>query len=199
MRYDRSKEPANAMGRDASRKARRPGERARSATSSGDGVIDNKAELQVVQKMLDRIVQSMHHIVALQTSSVADTVAQMRVLAMRGGASIYAWDPDGGIASLRESGMHVPGSKRMSDALRYVLQSMHFGIYMFVDYESHLKPADVLLLRRISRTPTSNERKLVFVSTRSELPEELDGMYDRLAVESELHRQLRLRDGRWVT
>jgi len=51
----------------------------------------------------------------------------------------------------------------------------------------------------LSRTPTSNERKLVFVSGRGELPEELDGMYDRLAVESELHRQLRLRDGRWVT
>lgn len=162
-------------------------------------MIDNKAELPVIQKLLDRIVQSAQHIVALQTSSVADTVAQMRVLAMRGGTSIYAWDPDGGLASLRESGMHVPGSKRMSDALRYVLQSMHFGIYLFVDYESHLKPADVLLLRRISRTPTSNERKLVFVSGRSELPEELDGMYDRLAVESELHRQLRLRDGRWVT
>jgi hypothetical protein len=76
---------------------------------------------------------------------------------------------------------------------------MHFGIYLFVDYEPHLKPADVLLLRRISRTPTSNERKLVFVSNRNELPEELDGMYDRLAVDSELHRQLRLRDGRWVT
>ncbi|MBA8883223.1 hypothetical protein [Dokdonella fugitiva] len=162
-------------------------------------MIDNKAELPVVQKLLDRIVQSAQHIVALQTSSVADTVAQMRVLAMRGGTSIYAWDPDGGLASLRESGMHVPGSKRMSDALRYVLQSMHFGIYLFVDYEPHLKPADVLLLRRISRTPTSNERKLVFVSGRNELPEELDGMYDRLAVESELHRTLRLRDGRWVT
>jgi hypothetical protein len=161
-------------------------------------VVEKKAELPVVQKLLDRIVQSPQHIVALQTTSVSDTVSQMRVLAMRGGTSIYAWDPDGGLASLRESGMHVPGSKRMSDALRYVLQSMHFGIYLFVDFETHLKPADVLLLRRISRTPTSNERKLVFVGN-VDLPEELDGMYDRLAVESEMHRQLRLRDGRWVS
>jgi hypothetical protein len=161
-------------------------------------VVEKKAELPVVQKLLDRIVQSPQHIVALQTTSVSDTVSQMRVLAMRGGTSIYAWDPDGGLASLRESGMHVPGSKRMSGALRYVLQSMHFGIYLFVDFEAHLKPADVLLLRRISRTPTSNERKLVFVGN-VDLPEELDGMYDRLAVESEMHRQLRLRDGRWVS
>jgi hypothetical protein len=87
----------------------------------------------------------------------------------------------------------------MSDALRYVLQSMQFGVYLFVDFESHLKPADVLLLRRISRTPTSNERKLVFAAGSTELPEELEGMYDRIAVESEMHRQLRLRDGRWLT
>jgi hypothetical protein len=162
-------------------------------------VVETKAELPVVQKLLDRIVQSSHHIVALQTSSVGETVAQMRVLAMRSGASIYAWDPEGGVVSLRESGMHVPGTKRMSDALRYVLQSMQFGVYLFVDFETHLKPADVLLLRRISRTPTSNERKLVFASPGAELAEELEGMYDRIAVESEMHRQLRLRDGRWIT
>ena len=162
-------------------------------------MVDKKAELPVVQKLLDRIVQSSQHIIALETSSVGETVAQMRVLAMRGGTSIYAWDPEGGLASLRESGMHVPGSKRMSDALRYVLQSMHFGVYLFVEFEDHLKPADVLLLRRISRTPTSNERKLVFVGAGVELPEELDGLYDRVAVESEMHRQLRLRDGRWLS
>lgn len=162
-------------------------------------MVDKKAELPVVQKLLDRIVQSSQHIIALETSSVGETVAQMRVLAMRGGTSIYAWDPEGGLASLRESGMHVPGSKRMSDALRYVLQSMHFGVYLFVEFEEHLKPADVLLLRRISRTPTSNERKLVFVGSGVELPEELDGLYERVAVESEMHRQLRLRDGRWVS
>lgn len=165
----------------------------------GERVVETKAELPVVQKLLDRIVQSSQHIVALQTSSVGDTIAQMRVLAMRSGASIYAWDPDGGVASLRESGMHVPGTKRMSDALRYVLQSMQFGVYLFVDFEAHLKPADVLLLRRISRTPTSNERKLVFAAAGTELPEELEGMYERIAVESEMHRQLRLRDGRWLT
>ena len=166
---------------------------------AGEPVVEKKAELPVVQKLLDRIVRSPQHLIALETSSVGETVAQMRVLAMRGGTSIYAWDPEGGLASLRESGMHVPGSKRMSDALRYVLQSMHFGVYLFVDFEEHLKPADVLLLRRISRTPTSNERKLAFVGTGVELPEELDGLYERVAVESEMHRQLRLRDGRWVS
>jgi hypothetical protein len=162
-------------------------------------VIDKKSELPLVQKLLDRIVQSSQALIALETSSSAETLAQMRMLAMRGGTSIYAWEPESGLASLRESGLHVPGSKRMTDALRYVLQSMHFGVYLFVDFADHLRPTDTLLLRRISRLQATNERKLVFIGNRIDLPEELDGMFERFTAESEMHRQLRLRDGRWVT
>jgi hypothetical protein len=161
-------------------------------------VIDKNAELPATQKLLDRIVQSPQHLIVLDTANADDTVAQMRLLAMRGGTSIYVWDAESGIASLRESGLHVPGSRRLGDALRYVLQSMHFGIYLFVGFAAHLKPADTLLLRRISRMQTTNERKLVFVGSRCELPEELDGMFERLAAESDLRHPLRLRDGRWV-
>lgn len=162
-------------------------------------MIDKKSELPLVQKLLDRIVQSSQALIALETSSSAETLAQMRMLAMRGGTSIYAWEPESGLASLRESGLHVPGSKRMTDALRYVLQSMHFGVYLFVDFADHLRPTDTLLLRRISRLQATNERKLVFIGNRIDLPEELDGMFERFTAESEMHRQLRLRDGRWVT
>jgi hypothetical protein len=162
-------------------------------------VVDKKSELPLVQKLLDRIVQSSQALIALETSSSAETLAQMRMLAMRGGTSIYAWEPESGLASLRESGLHVPGSKRMTDALRYVLQSMHFGVYLFVDFADHLRPTDTLLLRRISRLQATNERKLVFIGNRIDLPEELDGMFERFTAESEMHRQLRLRDGRWIT
>ena len=162
-------------------------------------MIDKKSELPLVQKLLDRIVQSSQALIALETVSSAETLAQMRMLAMRGGTSIYAWEPESGLASLRESGLHVPGSKRMTDALRYVLQSMHFGVYLFVDFADHLRPTDTLLLRRISRLQATNERKLVFIGKQIDLPEELDGMFERFTAESEMHRLLRLRDGRWVT
>lgn len=153
---------------------------------------------QQTQKLLDRIVQSPQHLIALDTPNVAETLVQMRMLAMRGGTSIYLWEPESGIDSLRESGLHVPGSKRISDALRYVLQSMHFGIYLFVDFADQLKPADTVLLRRISRMQTANERKLAFVGSGFELPEELDGMYERIVAADQEQPRLRLRDGRWV-
>ena len=54
-------------------------------------------------------------------------------------------------------------------------------------------------MKRIARLQAANERKLVFVGGRVELPEELDGMYERVAAENEMHRQLRLRDARWVS
>ena len=120
-------------------------------------------ELPIVQKLLESIVQSPQHVIALDTDHPADLLAQMRVLSIRAGTSIYAWDPEGGIAPLRETGLYVPGTKRLADALRYVLQSMHFGIYLFVDFDAFLKPAETLFLRRISRMEMHAERKAVFI------------------------------------
>jgi len=160
--------------------------------------MEPKAELTATQKLLDRIVSTPQHLVVLETSNAAEILAQMRALAMRGGPSVHAWDPESGIASLRERGLNVPGSKRLTDALRYILQSLHFGVYLFVDFAGYIKPADTLLLRRISRLQTANERKLVFVGSNIEMPEELDGMYDHMSVQTEQANRLRLRDGRWV-
>ena len=120
------------------------------------------------------------------------------MLALRSGTSAYVWEPEGGLGSLRETGLNVPGSKRITDALRYVAQSMHFGIYLFTGFADQLKPADTVMLRRISRMETSNQRKLVFVANHVELPEELDGLYDRIAAEASKPARLHLRDGRWV-
>lgn len=141
---------------------------------------------------------STHHLVVLETAETDDLLRRMRVLAMRSGTSVYGWEPGSGLASLRESGLHVPGSKRLTDALRYVMQSMHFGIYLFSGFEGCVLPVDTLLLRRISRTSTSSERKLVFMGRRVDLAEELDGMYDRIVGTGVARPQLRLRDGRWV-
>jgi len=162
-------------------------------------VSEAKTELSIVQKLLERIVQSPQHVIALDTDNPADLLAQMRVLSIRAGTSIYAWDPDGGIAPLRETGLYVPGTKRLGDALRYVLQSMHFGVYLFVDFDAFLKPAETLFLRRISRMTMRSERKAVFIGQHVELPEELDGLHEVMSSRAEPSQRPRLRDGRWVS
>lgn len=158
---------------------------------------DTNAGLPVASKLLDRILRSASHLVVLETANVAGTLAQMRTLAMRTGTSIYAWEPELGIASLRESGLQVPGSKRFGDALRYVLQSMHFGVYLFADLREHLKAGDTVVLRRIARMQGANPRKLVFIGTGIDLPEELEGLVEHVVATAGAPATLRLRDGRW--
>lgn len=187
--------PASAVAIWPARGAAR---RIPSLPARGKRVVEKQAESPLMQKLLERIVRSPQHLLALETTNVAEMLAQMRMLAMRGGTSIYVWDPENGIDSLRESGLHVPGSKRIGDALRYVLQSTHFGIYLFVDFAEHLRPVDTVLLRRISRMQTANQRKLVFVGHGFELPEELEGMFERIAAQGRERPRLKLRDGRWV-
>ncbi len=158
-----------------------------------------KADLSNAQKLLEHIVQSPLHVIALETDNVGEALAQMRQLAIRAGTSIYAWDPEGGISPLRESGLYVPGTKRLADGLRYVLQSMHFGVYFFADFAAYLKPSETLFLRRISRMAMRSERKVVFIGQSVNLPEALDGLYASVSTRSQASQTLRLRDGRWLT
>src|SRR6187402_3772541 len=88
-------------------------------------VAEKAAELLVTQKLLEQILKAPANLIALETAHGGDALNQFHTLAMRTGTSMYVWDPDNGISSLRESGLRVPGSKRITDALRYVLQSMH--------------------------------------------------------------------------
>ena len=123
-------------------------------------------EVFVTPKLFDRIVQSPQNLIAIETAHAADVLAQFRALAMRTGQSVYYWQVDAGITSLRERDVRVPGSKRVTEALRYILQSMQFGVYLFTDYDEHLRAPNIGLLRQIARTRSSNGRKVVFVGER---------------------------------
>ncbi|MEP6485216.1 MAG: hypothetical protein ABJB01_12270 [Rudaea sp.] len=157
------------------------------------------ADVFVTPKLFDRIVQSPQNLIAIETAHVDDVVAQFRLLAMRSGQSVYYWQPEAGIQSLRERDVRVPGSKRVTDALRYILQSMQFGVYLFTDYDEHLRAPNVGLLRQIARTRSSNGRKVVFIGERIVLPEGLDVLSERIEHVPEGRSKPRLRDGRWVT
>src|ERR1700760_573735 len=157
------------------------------------------AEIFVTPKLFDRIVQSPQNLIAIETAQSTDVLDQFRQLALRTGQSVYYWQDDAGITSLRERDVRVPGSKRVTDALRYILQSMQFGIYLFTDYQEHLRAPNVGLLRQIARTKSGNGRKVVFIGERVTLPEGLDALTDHIAHTQESGGKPRLRDGRWVT
>ena len=157
------------------------------------------AEVFVTPKLFERIVQSPQNLIAIETPQAADVLAQFRLLALRTGQSVYYWQADAGITSLREREMRVPGSKRVTDALRYILQSMQFGVYLFTDYAEHLRAPNIGLLRQISRIRSGNGRKVVFVGEEVHLPDGLDELVERIVHLQVGQSRPRLRDGRWVT
>jgi hypothetical protein len=156
-------------------------------------------EVFVTPTLFDRIVESAKNLIAIETADAADVIAQFRVLALRTGQSVYSWKEDEGIASLRLRDVRVPGSKRFTDALRYILQSPQFGVYLFTDFVDHLRPPNTGLLRQLARAHDVNGRKVVFIGERVQLPAGMEDMLDSIAQESSASARPRLRDGRWVT
>ena len=159
----------------------------------------NVAEVFVTPKLFDRIVQSPQNLIAIETANAVDVLAQFRLLALRTGQAVYYWQTDAGITSLRERDVRVPGSKRVTDALRFILQSMQFGVYLFTDYAEHMRAPNIGLLRQIGRTSSVKGRKVVFVGEEVHLPDGLDALVERIVHVPEVQSKPRLRDGRWVT
>lgn len=153
----------------------------------------------VTPKLFEQILNAEGNLIGMETAQMEETLDQFRQLAMRSGQSVYLWDPENGIAALRQSELRVPGSKRLSDALRFILQSMQFAVYLLVDYEDQVKPPNTALLRRFARIRTGNQRKMVFLAPKLVFPEEIDVLVERLTAGAVSSSPPRLRDGRWVT
>lgn len=160
--------------------------------------MQNAMDVIVTPKLLEKILDSESNLIGIESAHIEDTLEQFRQLALRSGQSIYLWDPENGIAALRQSEMRVPGSTRFNDALRFILQSMQFGIYLLIDFEDQIRPPNTSLLRRFARIRSANQRKIVFLSGKLELGDEIEGLVERLQLGAGSSAPPRLRDGRWV-
>ena len=152
----------------------------------------------VTPRLFDQILNAEGNLIGIETAHIEDALEQFRQLAMRSGQSVYLWDPQNGTAALRQSELRVPGSKRFNDALRFILQSMQFGVYLLVDFDDQIKPPNTALLRRFARIRAGNQRKIVFLAQKLEFPEEIDSLVERMTPGSVSSSLPRLRDGRWV-
>jgi hypothetical protein len=153
----------------------------------------------ITPKLFEQILGSDGNLIGIETAQVEDALEQFRQLALRSGQSIYLWDPENGIAAMRQSELRIPGSKRFSDALRFILQSVQFAVYLLIDFEDQIKPPNTALLRRFARVRTGNQRKIVFLAPKLVLPEEIDSLVERFSPGSVSNSPPRLRDGRWVS
>jgi hypothetical protein len=149
--------------------------------------------------VFDRILAAPSGLVVLDSKDVHTLIGQFRVLARHSGQAVYLWQPDTGLGSLRDAHARVPDCQRLGNALRYMQQSMHFGVYFLLGLELPLSAMDATLLRQLARAPKDYLRRVVLIDAPPALAEHLGELAVHLSGEDSQPRRLRLRDGRWLT
>ncbi|MGB3269176.1 MAG: hypothetical protein WBA65_04395 [Rhodanobacter sp.] len=154
---------------------------------------------QAGAEIFERILTAPSGLVVLQSKDAEALIEQVRVLARHSGQAVYLWQPDTGLGSLREAHARVPDCERLGNALRYMQQSMHFGVYFVRGVELPLSAVDAALLRQLARAPKGHLRRVVLVDAPAALTAHLGDLAAQVNTEDGKPRQLRLRDGRWLT
>ena len=146
----------------------------------------------------ERILNAPSGLVVLEHADSEALVEQFRAIARHSGQSIYHWLPETGMGNLREAHARVPGSQRLGNALRYIQQSIHFGVYLIGRFPLPMSTMDSTLLRQLARAPAGHVRRVVLLDAASALASGLDDIAVRLSSEAHGNLRPRLRDGRWL-
>ena len=148
--------------------------------------------------VFDRILEAPSGLVVLDSKDVHTLIGQFRVLARHSGQAVYLWQPDLGLGNLIDAHARVPGSQRLGAALRYMQQSMHFGVYLLMGLEPPLSAMDSTLLRQLAKPPTGHVRRVVLLDASPALIDHLGDMAMRMKGQPDAPLRPRLRDGRWL-
>ncbi len=147
---------------------------------------------------LEKLLEREDRIIALHTTDPDAAIVEFRLICRRTGRAMYHWSDVDGVVSMKAADIAVPGCQKLADALRYVVQSMHYGVYVFTQFERQLRPAAIARLKEILRM--HDHRTVILVSAHLDLPPRLNEQicHVRFADASDEPPRPRLRDGRWV-
>ncbi|MEP7186416.1 MAG: hypothetical protein ABI767_11320 [Rhodanobacter sp.] len=153
---------------------------------------------QAGTEIFDQILDASSGLVVLESNDALGLIEQFRMMARHSGQAVYLWQPDTGLGSLRDAHARVPDCQRLGNALRYMQQSMHFGVYFLLGIELPLSAMDDTLLRQLARAPKDYLRRVVLIDAPAALIEHLGDRAVSLSGAQNQQRRLRLRDGRWL-
>ncbi|RUL79684.1 hypothetical protein EKH80_00270 [Dyella choica] len=146
----------------------------------------------------ERILTAPGGLVVLEHVESKALIEQFRALARLNGQSVYLWRPETGMENLREAHAVIPGSQRLGNALRYIQQSIHFGVYLLSPFPLPLAATDSSLLRQLARAPAGHVRRVVLLDAPQSLVSSIDDIAVRLGSAADMIQRPRLRDGRWL-
>jgi hypothetical protein len=146
----------------------------------------------------ERILTAPGGLVVLEETDTQALIEQFRSIARHNGQSVYLWEADKGMGNLREAHANIPGSQRLGNALRYIQQSIHFGIYLISRFPSPLTAMDSALLRQLARAPAGHVRRIVLLDAVPASISSFDDIAVRISGVAPATQRPRLRDGRWL-
>jgi hypothetical protein len=149
--------------------------------------------------VFERILAAPAGVVTVRSEDGEALLDQFRSIARHSGQAVYLWRPGQGMSSLRDAHARVPDALRLGQALRYMQQSMHFGIYLLQELEVPLSAADLAMLRQLARATTGQLRRVVLLNAPLALVEQLGDLITHIDSGPERQHRLRLRDGRWLS
>ncbi len=156
------------------------------------------APIQTGAEIFESILAAPGSLVVLEGGDSEVLIDQLRTLVRHSGQSVYLWQPEIGLDSLREAHARVPGSQRLGQVLRLVQQSIHFGVYLLQGLQQPLLPVDLNLLRQLARVQTGHVRRVVLLDAPAGLINSLSDVIVRLDCALKPELRPRLRDGRWL-
>ncbi|QAU25061.1 hypothetical protein EO087_14570 [Dyella sp. M7H15-1] len=146
----------------------------------------------------ERILTAPGGLVVLEHDNSQVLIEQFRAIARYNGQSVYVWDPERGMESLREAHAYIAGSQRLGNALRYIQQSIHFGVYLLSPFPLPMSAVDSSLLRQLARAPAGHVRRVVLLDALPAWVASFDDVAVRLSSTASVTQRPRLRDGRWL-
>lgn len=150
-------------------------------------------------RLFEETLASPFNVVALYTRGAPSVMAQLKQFARRSAQSLYTWNPDEGLSSLREDDIFVPGSKRLVDAMRHIVAANHFAVYVIPNVAPHLTSPICAQMRTFSRARGNGpERRVLLLEERVDLPASIGEHCAHLLHQPRSAGRLRLRDGRWI-
>jgi hypothetical protein len=146
----------------------------------------------------ERLLERDSRVIALECDDPDAVLGQFRIASRRSGRSIYHWTEEGGLQSLKVGDISVPGTRPFVEALRYVVQSMHYGVYLFSSFERQMSSTPMNYLIQLATEPQADERKVVLISNSMKIPRPLERVADNVSESESFKLTMRLRDGRWI-
>lgn len=150
-------------------------------------------------ELFERILGAATGLIVLEGADGEALIGQFRTIARHSGQAVYLWQPPYGLGNLREAHSRVHGCQRLGSALRYMQQSMHFGVYLLSGVPLPLSAMDSNLLRQLARLPVGHVRRVVLLDASAALIDHLGDAPLRLDARQFVPQRPRLRDGRWLT